>query len=58
MHPLRFPSNAHSPAEDGFARPILLVNGETPGSTIKATQGEAFAVTVNNMLAVQIGMHW
>lgn len=43
---------------DGFARPILLVNGVTPGPVLEATQGETFVVTVNNTLAVQIGMHW
>lgn len=43
---------------DGFARPLLLVNGMTPGPAIEANQGETFAVTVINMLATQIGMHW
>jgi hypothetical protein len=43
---------------DGFARPLFLVNGNTPGPIIEANQGEQLVVTVNNMLAVQIGMHW
>jgi hypothetical protein len=43
---------------DGYHRPLFLVNGITPGPIIEAMQGETFVVTVNNMLAVQIGMHW
>jgi len=43
---------------DGFARPILLVNDQTPGPVITAEQGETMVVEVINGLVTQIGMHW
>lgn len=44
-------------APDGFARAVYLVNGQSPGPLLNATQGETFAVNVVNRLPMEIGMH-
>ncbi|RCV29353.1 hypothetical protein SETIT_6G006300v2 [Setaria italica] len=44
---------------DCFEKLAVTVNGEAPGPTIRATQGDTVAVTVRNMLETEnTGIHW
>ncbi|KAI4632662.1 hypothetical protein J4E80_000019 [Alternaria sp. BMP 0032] len=46
-------------APDGFERPILLINGQTPGPTILADWGDDLEITVtNNLQSNGTGLHW
>lgn len=47
-------------APDGFARPMLLANGRSPGPLIEADEGDTVRVRVNNLLpdGVATSIHW
>ncbi|KAK3163270.1 hypothetical protein QOZ80_1AG0001480 [Eleusine coracana subsp. coracana] len=44
---------------DCFEKIVVTINGEFPGPTIRATQGDTVVVTVNNHLETEnTGIHW
>ncbi|KAF8601045.1 hypothetical protein BDV93DRAFT_586815 [Ceratobasidium sp. AG-I] len=46
-------------APDGFYRPMLVVNGQYPGPTIEANEGDTIIVKVkNNLPKVGTSLHW
>lgn len=46
-------------APDGFAKPMMLVNGQSPGPLIEARVGDTVRVTVNNRVAnASTAIHW
>ncbi|TKW12127.1 hypothetical protein SEVIR_5G016600v4 [Setaria viridis] len=49
----------HRKSLDCFEKLAVTVNGEAPGPTIRATQGDTVVVTVRNMLETEnTGIHW
>ncbi|KAI1094865.1 putative multicopper oxidase [Rostrohypoxylon terebratum] len=46
-------------APDGFRKPMVLVNGQSPGPLIEANVGDTIKVHVNNLMAnVSTSIHW
>lgn len=46
-------------APDGFARPVIGINGQWPCPTLRADLGDRVIVTVNNQLGNQsTSLHW
>ncbi|KAI1881194.1 hypothetical protein JX265_000020 [Neoarthrinium moseri] len=46
-------------APDGFQKPMILVNGQSPGPLIEANVGDTIRVHVNNMMAARdTAVHW
>jgi FtsP/CotA-like multicopper oxidase with cupredoxin domain len=46
-------------APDGFARPVMVVNGQIPGPTIVADWGDILEITVTSHLTTNgTGLHW
>jgi iron transport multicopper oxidase len=46
-------------APDGFARPVIGINGQWPCPTLRAGVGDRVIVTINNQLGNQsTGLHW
>ncbi|KAI2611956.1 Cupredoxin [Hypoxylon sp. NC1633] len=46
-------------APDGFRKPMVLVNGQSPGPLIEANNGDTVRVRVNNHIAEQsTAVHW
>ncbi|KAI1492621.1 hypothetical protein F5X96DRAFT_677585 [Biscogniauxia mediterranea] len=46
-------------APDGFQKPMILVNGQSPGPLIEANTGDTIRVHVNNMMANwSTTIHW
>ncbi|KAI0599387.1 multicopper oxidase-domain-containing protein [Biscogniauxia sp. FL1348] len=46
-------------APDGFQKPMILVNGQSPGPLIEANTGDTIRVHVNNMMANwSTSIHW
>ncbi|KAG9121221.1 laccase, multicopper oxidase, benzenediol:oxygen oxidorectuctase, partial [Ceratobasidium sp. 392] len=45
-------------APDGFYRDMLVVNGQYPGPTIEANEGDTVIVNVKNKLKVGTSIHW
>lgn len=44
---------------DCFRKLAVTINGESPGPTIRATQGDTLVVTVHNMLDTEnTAIHW
>ncbi|KAH8727984.1 multicopper oxidase-domain-containing protein [Phaeosphaeriaceae sp. PMI808] len=44
---------------DGFARPVMVVNGQIPGPTLVADWGDTLEITVTNHLTANgTGIHW
>jgi len=49
----------HRKSLDCFEKLAVTVNGEAPGPTIRATQGDTVVVTVRNKLETEnTGIHW
>ncbi|KAB5592773.1 hypothetical protein CTheo_3757 [Ceratobasidium theobromae] len=45
-------------APDGYYRPMLVVNGQYPGPTIEANEGDTIVVNVKNAMSVGTTIHW
>ncbi|RMD40677.1 hypothetical protein DV735_g4428, partial [Chaetothyriales sp. CBS 134920] len=46
-------------APDGVVRPMMVINGQYPGPTIRAQWGDTLQITVHNSLEVNgTSMHW
>ncbi|KAI0696184.1 multicopper oxidase 2A [Cytidiella melzeri] len=45
-------------AQDGVSKPMLVVNGMSPGPTIEANQGDRIIVNVTNTLTNRTAIHW
>ncbi|KAI1136965.1 putative multicopper oxidase [Hypoxylon sp. FL0543] len=46
-------------APDGFAKPAVLVNGQSPGPLIEVNVGDTIRVRVNNLMAnASTSIHW
>ncbi|KAF8601103.1 hypothetical protein BDV93DRAFT_546054 [Ceratobasidium sp. AG-I] len=45
-------------APDGFYRKMLVVNGQYPGPTIEANEGDTVIINVKNKLKVGTSIHW
>ncbi|KAH7406828.1 multicopper oxidase-domain-containing protein [Phaeosphaeria sp. MPI-PUGE-AT-0046c] len=46
-------------APDGFARPVMVVNGQIPGPTLVADWGDIFEISVTSHLTANgTGIHW
>ncbi|KAI0882780.1 putative multicopper oxidase [Annulohypoxylon maeteangense] len=46
-------------APDGFRKPMVLVNGQSPGPLIEANVGDTIRVQVNNLMAnISTSIHW
>ncbi|KAG0143360.1 hypothetical protein CROQUDRAFT_678661 [Cronartium quercuum f. sp. fusiforme G11] len=45
-------------APDGFSRPVLVINGQTPGPLIEVNEGDTLEVTVVNLLDDGLSIHW
>lgn len=46
-------------APDGFARPVIGINGQWPPPVLQATVGERMQITVNNKLGNETtSIHW
>ncbi|KAH9947844.1 multicopper oxidase [Amylocystis lapponica] len=45
-------------APDGFQKPMLVVNGQFPGPTIEANEGDRIIVNVTNNLPNATAIHW
>ncbi|KAB5588854.1 hypothetical protein CTheo_7708 [Ceratobasidium theobromae] len=45
-------------APDGYYRPMLVVNGQYPGPTIEANDGDTIIVNVKNDMDVGTTIHW
>ncbi|KAI0838910.1 putative multicopper oxidase [Hypoxylon sp. FL0890] len=46
-------------APDGFAKPMVLVNGQSPGPLIEVNMGDTVRVRVNNLMAnASTSIHW
>ncbi|KAI1459319.1 putative multicopper oxidase [Annulohypoxylon moriforme] len=46
-------------APDGFRKPMVLVNGQSPGPLIEANMGDTIRVKVNNLMAnISTSIHW
>lgn len=46
-------------APDGFAKPMMVVNGQYPGPTVVADWGDDIEITVTNHLEINgTGIHW
>ncbi|KIP03947.1 ferroxidase/laccase group [Phlebiopsis gigantea 11061_1 CR5-6] len=45
-------------APDGFSKPMLVVNGQWPGPTIEANQGDRLVIKVTNHLSNRTSIHW
>ncbi|KAB5588238.1 hypothetical protein CTheo_8320 [Ceratobasidium theobromae] len=43
---------------DGYYRPMLVVNGQYPGPTIEANDGDTIIVNVQNDMSVGTTIHW
>ncbi|KAF8752351.1 Ferroxidase laccase [Rhizoctonia solani] len=43
---------------DGYYRPMLVVNGQYPGPTIEANDGDTIIVNVQNDMSVGTTVHW
>ncbi|GJE96135.1 multicopper oxidase [Phanerochaete sordida] len=43
---------------DGFSKSMLVVNGQFPGPTIEANQGDTISVTVTNSMSTATTIHW
>ncbi|KAF8607356.1 hypothetical protein BDV93DRAFT_520227 [Ceratobasidium sp. AG-I] len=45
-------------APDGYYRPMLVVNGQYPGPTIEANDGDTIIVNVQNDMSLGTTIHW
>lgn len=45
-------------APDGVERKAILINGQTPGPTVYADQGDEVSVTIVNNMDIQSTIHW
>jgi FtsP/CotA-like multicopper oxidase with cupredoxin domain len=45
-------------APDGFARQMILINGQFPGPLIEVNQGDAVEIRVRNRLPVNTTVHY
>ncbi|KAG8895695.1 hypothetical protein FRC00_007107, partial [Tulasnella sp. 408] len=45
-------------APDGVERKAILINGQTPGPTVYADQGDEVSVTIVNKMDIQSTIHW
>ncbi|CAE7189797.1 unnamed protein product [Rhizoctonia solani] len=43
---------------DGYYRPMLVINGQYPGPTIEANEGDTIIVNVQNDMSVGTTVHW
>ncbi|CAE6524257.1 unnamed protein product [Rhizoctonia solani] len=43
---------------DGYYRPMLVVNGQYPGPTIEANDGDTIIINVQNDMSVGTTIHW
>ncbi|CAE6467893.1 unnamed protein product, partial [Rhizoctonia solani] len=43
---------------DGYYRPMLVVNGQYPGPTIEANDGDTIVINVQNDMSVGTTIHW
>ncbi|EIW68506.1 multi-copper oxidase laccase-like protein, partial [Tremella mesenterica DSM 1558] len=50
--------DTYSGAPDGFVRQVYAINGQIPGPTIEANQGDRIVVHVTNLLPDGQSIHW
>ncbi len=45
-------------APDGFRRPTIVINGQTPGPTLRCSVGDRLIVHVENKIDQPVSIHW